>query len=173
MSAQRGTASFDDEASRREVYGLAGYSNTWGPAYPGSFFATVSPPGRHWNGGYFGAGVGTRVVSIAGVQAEFFQVRNSGSSRWPCLNTGAINVTLEKRTGRIRPGGIVLGLGGATDGKSTFLFAQFAAGVAVQLTDRIYVRPQVRFQGWVHDIILGTGNDPTGLSAGIALGYRF
>jgi len=175
MSAQLGTVPYDDEGEddRREVYALAGYSNTWEPAYPGSSYTGPRPPGRHWGGGYFGAGVGVRAVSIVGVQAEFFQVRDSGSSRWPYLNTGAINVVLEKRAGRIRPGGIVLGLGGATDGQSTFLFAQFAAGVAVQLNDRFYVRPQVRFQGWVHDVLFGTGNNPTALSAGIALGYRF
>jgi hypothetical protein len=176
MSAQHSTVPYveEDWDAAREVYALAGYSNTWEPAYPGFYNPGPRPPARHWGGGYIGVGVGARAAnSLAGVQAEFFQVRNSGSSRWPHLNTGAINLVLEKRTGRIRPGGIVIGLGGATDGPSTFLFVQFAAGVAVQLNDRFYVRPQVRFQGWVHDVLFGTGNNPTALSAGIALGYRF
>ena len=59
---------------------------------------------------------------------------------------------------------------GATDGQSTFLFAQFAAGVAIQLNDRFYVRPQFRLQVWGSD---AQGRDTTGLTAGIALGYRF
>ena len=78
MSAQLGTVPYGDEGHRCEVYALAGYQNTWETAYPGFYSPGPHPRARHWGGGQFGAGIGVRAVSIAGVQAEFFQVRNAG-----------------------------------------------------------------------------------------------
>jgi hypothetical protein len=81
-----------------------------------------------------------------------------------------VNLFLEKRKGRIRPGGIILGLGGASDGKAGYFFAQTGAGVAFQLTDKLYLRPQVRGQGWIS----GLGSRKAwAVTALVALGYRF
>jgi hypothetical protein len=169
VSAQHSTVPNVEDDHRCEVYALAGYSSLWQPGSTGYYYS-ANPPGPNWDGGYFGVGVGRRFARwSSGVQAEFFEVRNSSPSWWPYLNTGAVNLTLEKRTGRVRPGGIALGLGGATDGQSTFLFVQFAAGVAVQLNDRFCVRPQFRVQTWGRNGD-AHGHDTSGLSAGIAPG---
>ena len=154
-------------AQRAEVYGLGGYSHTWdrnSTAF-GSWRAVSA------NGGFFGGGAGVRVAGIFGVQGEFYQIRNPRSSAWPAINTGALNFVLEKRTGRYRPGGIVLGLGGGNwaPGKD-FLMLQVGAGVAVQLTERLFLRPQVRLQTRLHRLF---SDDPTSVSVGAALGYRF
>ncbi len=138
-------------AQRAEVYGLGGYAHG----------ADNSPA----NGGFFGGGVGIRAVSIFGVQGEFLQARVEPFH----FTTGALNLVLEKRTGRVRPGGIVLGVGGATDNGRGYLFAQAGAGAAVMLTDRLYLRPQLRVQAWAQIF----GSDRTCVSAAVALGYRF
>ena len=172
-----------------DVYAMGGYGysrTSVGPGLSfcddkvGGFFScssNVPHVNGSFRGGIFGGGMGLKVDDdgsdekiVVHPQVEFFRVRNSGSSLQPYFNTGAVNLFLEKRKGRIRPGGIILGLGGASDGKAGYFFAQTGAGVAFQLTDKLYLRPQVRAQGWMH----GLGSRTAwGVTALVALGYRF
>ena len=158
-------------AQRAEVYVLGGYSHTSELDQGGLFFPAATAQTFSANGGFLGAGASLRVAGIFGVQGEFSQIRNPHSSPWPVFNAGTLNFVLEKRTGRFRPGGILLGLsGGKWGGDTSFYGAQIGAGVAVQMTHRLFLRPQVRFQSREHKLF---GRDPHSMLAGVALGYRF
>lgn len=156
-------------AQRGELYALGGYSRTWESDVSGFCSSCFRSQAPSTNGGFFGAGIGARVIGIFGVQGEFFQSRGSALLPAPSLNTGALNLVLEKRTGRFRPGGIVLGIGGAGSRGGGYIFAQWAAGVAVMLTEKVYIRPQLRVQGWTQIF----NHDRESVSAAVALGYRF
>jgi len=161
-----------------EVYAIAGYSrieDTTGLCF--FCFSGSALQKNHAQGGYFGVGVGARITSISReddeslwcMQGEFFQSRASRSIQQPYMNTGALNFALEKRTGKVRPGAIVLGIGGAQGNGGGHLFLQAGGGAAVMLNERWFIRPQIRLQYWTQ---LFSTSRPA-LSAGIAIGYRF
>jgi hypothetical protein len=160
---------FSQEAVHRsiEVYAMGSYSRISEVANPYIFGTTQK---MNAGGGFFGAGFGGRLGPV-GLQTEFLQSRMSGAAQIPCLNTGALNIVVEKRTGRIRPGGIA-GVGGAEDAGNSYLFLQAGAGVTVMLTHSLFIRPQVRVQDWERLGVL-MGSHHTAVSAVVAIGYRF
>jgi hypothetical protein len=151
---------------RFEVYGMGGY------------LRLDSESGS--TGAMAGGGFGVRAVSILGFQGEFFQARAHRPSGpdWT-FNIGQVNLKLEPRSGRFRPYFILGGGGGGylyrgspdslsngarAETRTGTASLQLGGGVAIQLTDRMYIRPQVR----VHAFGLqGAWSVP------IALGYRF
>lgn len=178
-------------AQRGEVYGVAGYSRT---PTPEGWFAnsTLLPIG---NGGSYGGGIGARLVSIVGVEAEFGQDRGSGGFGTDSSHvyTGfSLNLVLEKRSGRIRPD-LLAGVGGGSlalhfpmknmysvdlpgEGVSHYSAwsAQFGGGAAVQLHGRLFLRPQIRYQYRQEFQLLGGGAKlPSPVFLCVALGYRF
>jgi hypothetical protein len=160
---------FSQEGAHRsiEVYAMGSYSRISEVTNPYLF---GSPQRVNAGGSFFGAGFGGR-LGLIGLQTEFLQSRMSGAAQIPCLNTGALNFVLEKRTGRIRPGGIA-GAGGTQDAGNPYLFFQAGVGVTVMLTHSLYIRPQVRVQDWER---LGVLLDfhHRAVSTVVAIGYRF
>ena len=164
------------EFQEPEVYVIAGYSHV-NDATGLCFFCLSGTAVQRirMNGGLFGAGIGVRLVdswtgdaSLWRVEGEFFQSRISRLQE-PYLNTGALNFVLEKRTGKVRPNGIVLGVGGAQGSAGGHFFLQSGVGVAVTFNERWFVRPELRLQWWTHAF----DTSRVAISAGAAIGYRF
>jgi hypothetical protein len=146
-----------------ELYGIGSYSHV--SEKTTSFFGPSRTTAA--GGGFFGGGVGAR-IGLFGLQAEFLQSRTSGSAQPSSLNTGVLNFVIEKKSGRIRPGGIVFGVGGASGPESSSLFLQAGAGVAFMLTDKLYIRPQIRYQDWERLF----GDRRSAISVAVAVGFR-
>ena len=168
----------DEEFHQPEVYAVAGYSHIDDATGLCIFCSSGTSVQRNRaQGGFFGAGVGGRLTSLWGaqdeslwcVQGEFFQSRASGSLQESYMNTGVLNFALEKRTGKVRPGGIVLGIGGAQGSGGGSFFLQSGAGAAVMLNEHWFVRPQIRLQWWTQAL----ETSRVAISAGVAIGYRF
>ena len=159
-----------------EVYAIAGYSHVNDTTGLCMLCLSGAAQSNHAPGGFFGAGVGARIASLWGkqdtslwcMQGEFLRARSKFLQE-PYLNTGALNFVLEKRSGKVRPAGLVLGIGGAQGSGGGHLFLQAGGGVAVMLNERWLVRPQVRLQWWTQAL----NTSRVTISVGVAIGYRF
>ena len=66
--------------------------------------------------------------------------------------------------------GKVFGIGGAPNQDRNFLFLQAGASVAIMLTDKLFIRPQVRFQDWERGLVFG--DNRRAISFAVAIGFR-